>query len=137
MALSAELLDVRTAQDIKAAFDLIRERKLDALSVGVDALTQIEAGLIVHSAAHIRLLTAYPAREFVEIGGLVSYGPSYPDLYYRAAGFIDRIFKGARAGDLPVEQPTKLELVLNLTTARAMDLALPPSLLARADEVIE
>jgi putative tryptophan/tyrosine transport system substrate-binding protein len=137
MALSAELLDVRTAQDIKTAFELIQERKLDALSVGVDALTQVEAGLIVKSAAHIRLLTAYPAREFVEIGGLVSYGPSYPDLYYRSAGFIDRIFKGARAGDLPVEQPTKLELVLNLVTARKMDLTLPPSLLARADEVIE
>ena len=137
MALSAELLDVRTAQDIKTAFELIRERKLDALSVGVDALTQVEAGLIVQSAAHIRLLTAYPAREFVEIGGLLSYGPSYPDLYYRAAGFIDRIFKGARAGDLPVEQPTKLELVLNLATARKMDLTMPPSLLARADEVVE
>jgi putative ABC transport system substrate-binding protein len=137
LAVSAELLDVRTAQDIKTAFDLIRERKLDALSVGVDALTQAEAGLIVKSAAHIRSITAYPAREFVEIGGLLSYGPSYPDLYYRAAGFIDKIFKGARAGDLPVEQPTKLELVLNLTTARQMGLAIPPTLLARADEVIE
>jgi putative ABC transport system substrate-binding protein len=137
LGISAELLDVRTAQDIKGAFEIIRERKLDALSVGFDTLTQTEAGLIVGSAARQRLLTAYPAREFVELGGLMSYGPSFPDLYFRAAGMIDKIFKGARPGDLPVEQPTKLELAINLKTARILGFAIPPTLLARADEVIE
>jgi putative ABC transport system substrate-binding protein len=137
LGISAELLDVGTVQDIRGAFDLIRERRLDALSVGVDALTQAEAGLIVDLAAHRRLLTAYPAREFVEAGGVLSYGPSYPDLYFRAAGMIDRIFKGARPGDLPVEQPTKLELAINLKTARTLGIVMPPILLARADEVIE
>jgi len=83
------------------------------------------------------VLSAYPAREFVDVGGLLSYGPSYPDLYYRAAGMIDKIFKGAKPGDLPVEQPTKLELVINLKTAKTLALEIPPNLLARANEVIE
>ena len=100
-------------------------------------LTQANADLIVELAVQRRLLSAYPAREFVEVGGLLSYGPSYPDLYFRAAGFIDKIFKGARPGDLPVEQPTKIELVINLKTAKALGLAISPAMLARADEVIE
>jgi putative ABC transport system substrate-binding protein len=93
--------------------------------------------MIVELAAAHKLLTAYPSREFVDVGGLLSYGPSYPDLYYRAAGLIDKIFKGAKPGDLPVEQPTKLELVINLKTAKTLGLEIPPNLLARADEVIE
>ncbi len=93
--------------------------------------------MIVDLAAEQKLLTAYPAREFVDVGGLLSYGPSYPDLYFRAAGLIDKIFKGATPGDLPVEQPTKLELVINLKTAKTLGLSVPPALLARADEVIE
>ena len=93
--------------------------------------------MIVDLAAEHKLLTAYPAREFVDVGGLLSYGPSYPDLYFRAAGLIDKIFKGATPGDLPVEQPTKLELVINLKTAKTLGLSVPPTLLARADEVIE
>jgi len=93
--------------------------------------------MIVKLAADHKLLTAYPAREFVDVGGLLSYGPSYPDLYHRAAGVIDKIFKGVKPGDLPVEQPTKLEMIINLKTAKTLSLDLPPSLLARADEVIE
>ena len=137
LGLAAELFDVRTEEDIAGAFAAIASLKLDALSVGIDALTQSKAETIVGLAAEHKLLTAYPAREFVEIGGLMSYGPSYPDLYYRAAGLIDKIFKGAKPGDLPVEQPTKLELVVNLKTAKALGLTVPQSLLARADEVIE
>jgi putative ABC transport system substrate-binding protein len=136
LGLSAELLDVRTSNNIVEAFARIGDR-LDALSVGIDGLTQANAKMIVDLAADYKMLTAYPAREFVDIGGLLSYGPSYPDLYYRAAGLIDKIFKGAKPGDLPVEQPTKLELVINLKTAMALGLTVPPSLLARADEVIE
>ena len=137
LGLAAELLDVRSPQDIADTFARIAANRLDALSVGIDALTQANAQLIVSLAAEHKLLTAYPAREFVDVGGLLSYGPSYPDLYYRAAGMIDKIFKGAKPGDLPVEQPTKLELVINLKTAKTLALEIPPNLLARANEVIE
>src|SRR4029077_10986149 len=136
LGLSAELLDVRTSNNIVSAFARIADR-LDALSVGIDALIQADAKMIVDLASDYKMLTTYPAREFVDIGGLLSYGPSYPDLYYRAAGLIDKIFKGAKPGDLPVEQPTKLELVITLKTAKTLGLEVPPSLLARTNEVIE
>ena len=137
LGMSAELYDVRNQQDIRNAFSLLQEGKLDALSVGIDAVTQEEAALIVELAAQHRLPTAYPSREFVDIGGLLSYGPSYPDLYFRAASMIDKIFKGAKPGQLPVEQPSKLELVINLKTVKALGLAVPPKILGTADEVIE
>jgi putative ABC transport system substrate-binding protein len=135
--LSAELLDIRNEADITKAFAVMAERKVDALSVGIDWLTQAKAAMIVDLAAMHRVVTAYPSREFADQGGFLAYGPSYPDLYYRAAGFIDKILKGTRPGDLPVEQPTKLELVINLKTAKALGLSLPPAILARADEVVE
>ncbi len=93
--------------------------------------------MITDLAAKHRLAAIYPAREFVDAGGLMAYGVSYPDLYFRAAALIDKIFRGAKAGDLPVEQPTKLELIINLKAAKALGLDVPPTLLARADEVIE
>ena len=92
---------------------------------------------IVDLVARNRLPAVYPAREFVEAGGLMAYAVNYPDPYFRAASLIDKIFKGAKPAELPVEQPTKFELVLNLKTAKALSLTIPPSLLARADEVIE
>ena len=137
LGITAELLDVRSAQDIAAVFQRTPQHKLDALLVGIDALTQSNAKMIVDLAAERKLPTAYPAREFVDVGGLLSYGPSYPDLYFRAAGLIDKIFRGAKPGDLPVEQPTKLELVINLKTAKTLGREIPRNLLARADEVIE
>src|SRR3982074_2092980 len=137
LGLSAEPFDVRNTNDIANAFVRIGNDRFDALSVGIDALTQANAKTIVSLAGEHKVLTAYPAREFVDVGGLLSYGPSYPDLYYRAAGMIDKIFKGAKPGDLPVEQPTKLELVINLKTAKKPALEIPPNLLARTNEVIE
>ena len=92
---------------------------------------------IVDLVARHRLPAAYPAREFVEAGGLIAYAVSYPDLYFRLAGFIDKIFKGAKPGELPVEQPTKFELVINAKTAKTLGLTIPPTLLGRTEEVIE
>ena len=93
--------------------------------------------MIVELANHHRVAAVYPSREFAQAGGLISYGVSYPDLYFRAAGLIDKILKGASPGDLPLEQPTKLEMIINLKTARALGVEIPPNLLALADEVIE
>jgi putative ABC transport system substrate-binding protein len=92
---------------------------------------------VVGLAAQHRLPAIYASREFVDAGKLISYAVSYPDLYYRAASFVDKIIKGAKPGDLPVEQPTKFELVINLKTAKALGLTIPPSLLLRADQVLE
>lgn len=93
--------------------------------------------MIVELAGSYKLPTAYPAREFVEAGGLVSYGPNYPDLYYRSASLMDKILKGAKPGDLPVEQPTKIELVINQKSIDMLGRAVPPAVLFRADDVIE
>jgi putative ABC transport system substrate-binding protein len=137
LGLSAKLLDVRNASDVASALTSVTARHIDAMSVGIDALTQANLAAIVRLAAEHRLPTAYPAREFVDAGGLLSYGPSYADLYFRAATLIDKILKGAKPGDLPVEAPVKLELVINTRTAGSLVLAISPALLARADEVIE
>jgi putative tryptophan/tyrosine transport system substrate-binding protein len=137
LGLAIELHDVRTAADIAIAFEAMAERKTRALVVGLDGLIQENRGMTVELANHHRIVAVYPSREFVEAGGLVSHGVSYPDLYFRAAGLIDKIFKGASAGDLPVEQPIKLETVINLKTAKALGVDIPPTLIAVADKVIE
>ena len=93
--------------------------------------------LIVDLAGKSVLTAMYPYRDYVEAGGLIGYGPSFPDLWRRAAAYVDKILKGAKPADLPVEQPTKFELVINLKTASALGLTIPPAILARADEVIE
>ena len=137
LGIQPQLLDVRTAEDLGRAFDVALMQSANALVVGIDGLTQTHSRAIVGLAAKHRLPAIYASREFVDAGGLFSYAVSYPGLYYRAASFVDKIFKGTKPADLPVEQPTKFELVINLKTAQALGLTIPPSLLFQADEVIK
>jgi putative ABC transport system substrate-binding protein len=132
-----QLLDVRKPEDLAPSFDVATKQGVGALVVIGYSLAQPNRDLIVDLAAKHRLPTIYPAREFVDAGGLMSYGVDYAQLYYSAASFVDKIFKGAKPGDLPVEQPTKFELVVNLQAAKALGLTIPSSLLLRADEVIQ
>jgi len=136
LGLQAELLDVRSQDDLGRAFARAVRQHVDGLLVGADGLTQMHQQTIVDWVARNRLPTAYPAREFVAAGGLMAYAVSYPALYFRFASFVDKIFKGAKPADLPVEQPTKFELIINLKTAKALGLTILPSVLIRADEVI-
>jgi len=127
---------IRRAEDIALAVEAI-EGRADGLYVCGDALTSTHRARINTLALGLRLPTILPAREFVETAGLISYGPSFPDMYRRAADYVDKILRGAKPADLPVEQPTKFDLVINLTTAKALHLKIPESFLLRADEVIE
>ena len=137
LALQAELLDVRNEEDLRRSFEVAVEHHVDALLIGADGLTQAYQQTILDLAARYRLPASYPSRDFVENGGLMAYAVNYPDLYFRAASFVDKILKGVRPAELPVEQPTKFELTINLKTAKALGLTVPPALLALADEVIE
>jgi len=111
--------------------------RAEALFVLADPLINTNQVRINNLAGDARLPTMSGFRDYVETGGLMSYGPSYPDLFRRAADYVDRILRGANPGDIPVAQPTKFDLVINLKTAKALGLTIPPTLLARADEVIE
>ena len=137
MALQAELFDVRSEEDLHHAFQVAVQHQVGALLIGADGLTQRYQRTIVDLAARNRLPASHPSRDFVKIGGLMAYAVNYSDLYFRAASLVDKIFKGARPAELPVEQPTKFELVINLKTAKSLGLTVPPTLLALADEVIE
>jgi putative ABC transport system substrate-binding protein len=136
-AIEVELLDVRNGDEVDRAIDTAVGKRIDALLVGNDSVTQENRSLIADLTARKHLPSIYGSKEFVEAGGLISYAVSYQQLYFRAARFVDKIIKGAKAGDLPVEQPTKFELVINLKAAKAMGLTISESFLARADEVIE
>ena len=137
LGVEAVLLDIRSRDDIPRAFETANAQHVDTLLVGIEVLIQENRQLITDLAAKHRLPAIYASKEFVDVGGLMTYGVSYPDLYFRSATFIDKIFRGAKPGDLPVEQPTKLELIVNLKTAKALGVDVPPTLLTRADEVIE
>jgi putative ABC transport system substrate-binding protein len=137
VGIEAQLLDVRTPSDIVSAFDDARKQGINALIVTIDTLTASNQQLIVELATKHRLPAIFASREFVDGGGLMSYGVHYPDLYRRAASYVDKIFHGASPADLPVEQPTRLELIINLKAAKVIGLTVPALLLARADEVIE
>jgi putative ABC transport system substrate-binding protein len=137
LGVQVELFDVRRPEDIGPAFEAASGQAINALTVGLDTLTEANRQLIALLAVKYRLPAIYASSEFVEAGGLSSYGVSYADLYRRAAAYVDKIFRGAKPGDLPIEQPTKLELVINLRAAKAIDLSIPEAFLLRADEVIE
>jgi putative ABC transport system substrate-binding protein len=137
LGVQPQLLDVRKPEDVEPAFDAAITQRAEALVVGIEALIQANRQLIVDLAAKHRLPAIYASREFVDAGGLIAYGVSYPHLYYRAASFVHKIFTGTKPADLPVEQPIRFELVINLKTAKALGLTIPPSILFRADEVIK
>jgi putative ABC transport system substrate-binding protein len=136
LALDMVTLEVRRAEDIAPAFDALKGNA-DALYVSASPLVTTNRVRINTLALGMRLPTMHVFRENVEAGGLMSYGPNFPALFRRAAGYVDRVLRGAKPGDLPIEQPTKFDLVLNLTTAKALGIVIPESFLLRADEVIE
>ena len=129
-------LGFRRAEDIAPAFDALNGRA-EALYVSTDPLVLSNVDRINALALDARLPTIYNSKEYLASGGLLSYGPNYPDLFRHAADYVDKILRGAKPADLPVEQPTKFDLVINIRTAKALGLTIPPTLLARADEVIE
>jgi ABC-type uncharacterized transport system substrate-binding protein len=137
VGIQPQLLDVRRREDLESAFDAAVTQRADALVVSNDGLTLENRRLIAELAAKYRLPAVFAAREFVDAGGLIAYAISFPDLYRLAAAYVDKILKGAKPADLPVQQPTKFELVINLKTAKALGIEVPTTLLARADEVIE
>jgi putative ABC transport system substrate-binding protein len=134
--LEAATLEIRRGEDIAPALEALKGRA-DALYVCIDALLLTNRIRINTLALTTRLPMMTATRESVEVGGLISYGPNFPDLWRRAGDYVDKILRGAKPADIPVEQPTKFDLAINVTTARALSLAVPPTLLARADEVIE
>jgi putative tryptophan/tyrosine transport system substrate-binding protein len=128
--------EIRRAEDIVPAFEALRGRA-DALYVCMDPLVVSNRVPINTLALAARLPTSHANREAVEAGGLMSYGPNFPSLFRRAADYVDKILRGTKPGDIPIEQPTKFDLIINLTTAKALGLTIPESFLLRADEVIE
>jgi len=128
--------EILRAEDIAPAFDALKGR-VEALYVCNDPLAGTNRVRINILAVGVRLPTMFIAREYVEAGGLMSYGANFLDLYRRTAELVDKILHGAKPAEIPVEQPTKFDLVVNLTTSKALGLTVPPTLLARADEVIE
>jgi putative ABC transport system substrate-binding protein len=137
LAIKLQLLDVRAAEDLDGAFAAILKERPEALLILADRVFLHNRTRMMDFATRQRLPNVNAYRELIEAGGLMSFGPSYEDMHRRAAIYVDKILKGAKPGDLPVEQPTKFTLVLSLKAAKAIGLDVPPMLLARADEVIE
>jgi ABC-type uncharacterized transport system substrate-binding protein len=137
LGVALPIVEATTAEELDIAFASAAAQHADAIVPFGDALTVNNAARVAALAAKHRLPALYLFRLFATNGGLISYGPDIADLFFRAGGYVDKILKGTKPSDLPVEQPTKFELVINLKTAKALGLAVPPSLLASADEVIE
>ena len=137
LGIRVQSLEIRNPAGLPGAFAMAARERADAVFVVTTAVFFRERIQVSKLAVESRLPAVYPLREYAEAGGLMSYGTNLPEMFRRAAVYVDRIFKGAKPGDLPMEQPTKFELVINLKTARALGLMIPPSLLQRADQVIE
>ncbi len=137
LGLQLQLLEARGPGEFDGAFAVMAKERAGALLVTGDPMFFLHRARLAGLAVKHRLPSMSTQGQWVEAGGLMSYGPSFPDLYRRAATYVDKIFKGAKPADLPIEQPTKFELVINLKTAHALGLTIPRSLLQRADQVIE
>ena len=137
LGVQLQLLEARGPEEFEGAFAAMAKERVAALLVPTDPVFFLHRARLAELAAKNRLPSVHSLREYVEAGGLMSYGPSLLDLLRRAATFVDKILKGAKPADLPVEQPTKFELVINLKTAKALGLTIPQSLLLRTDQVIE
>jgi putative ABC transport system substrate-binding protein len=137
LGLGLQSLEVRAPADFARVFDTAAKDRADALIVFADGLTNAHLRQILEFAATTRLPAMYPFREYVDAGGLLSYAPSYTDLFRRAAVYVDKILKGTKPADLPIESATTFEFAVNMKTAKALGLTIPPSLLMRADQVIE
>jgi len=137
LSLSLQSVEIQRVEDVERTFADIKGGRAGALFVIVSPFVTLHSKYIVQLALKYKLPGMYPTRQFAEEGGLMAYGPLIGDLYRRAAIYVDKILKGARAGDLPIEQPTNFELVMNLKTAKQIGLIIPPNVLARADRVIK
>ena len=137
LGIAFQSVEVRSRNEFEGAFDAMVRERANGVVVAPDPVTFGSRSEVVLLTARSRLAAVYGVREFAEAGGLMSYGPNIADQFRRAATYVDKILKGAKPGDLPVEQPTKFDLVINLKTAKALGLTIPPSLLQRADQVIE
>jgi putative ABC transport system substrate-binding protein len=135
--LELRMFQARDAKEIDAAFATMATERVEVLNVLIDPVLNAHGTRIATLATKNRLPSVSGMRVYAEAGGLMAYGPSFPDLYRRAAVYVDKILKGAKPADLPVEQPTKFELIINMKTAKALSITIPPSLLIRADHVIE
>lgn len=135
--LTAQLFDVRKTQDLSRAFESASKQHVKAVVLGQDGFIQAHAQDIVQLARKHRMPALYPSREYTGAGGLCSFGVSYADLYRRAAAYVDKIIKGTKPGDIPIEQPTKFDLTFNAKTAKELGLRISQSMLMRADKVIE
>jgi putative ABC transport system substrate-binding protein len=136
LAMELSFVGVRTPEEIRPAFSAMARTHAEALYVLGDAFFSSHRTTLLELASKARLPVISVSRGFVDVGALMSYGPAFGDLYRRSAGYVDKILKGAKPGDLPIEQPTKFELVINLKTAKALGIAIPESILLQADEVI-
>ena len=137
LGVSVQLFDVKQSEDLLKAFSEMARQRPDALLIVMDSIIAPYRQLVAEFAVNNRVPSIMALRDYAEWGGLMSYGPNLPELYRRAASYVDRLLKGARPSDLPIERPTKFELVINLKTAKVLGVTIPPSLLLRSDRVIE